>query len=98
MKYTDTLINELKSHDKLNYAGAVAFASLHNLPIRSVIAKISALGIPYTKKDPKTWGKTPEPTKDDYIELITEVVGDLPSLSRMTLPDLAKLKRAISVP
>lgn len=98
MKYTDKMIAELRSHEKMNYAGAVCFASLHNLPIKSVVAKINALGIPYIKKDAKTWGKpeNPEPTKADYIQEINVKVGkELPSLNRLTLPDLVVIARCL---
>lgn len=93
--YTPKMVAELRSNEKMNYADAVAFASTYGLPIKSVIAKISALGILYTKKDPKTWGQreNEEPTKTDYVNSIVAVIGDLPSLSRMTIVDLAKLKR-----
>jgi hypothetical protein len=96
MKYTDSMISEMRSIGRFDLAVASEFATKHKLPVRSVIAKTRALNLPYDTKDPKQ-AKVRGRDKTEIVAAIQAAVGEtLTSLSKMTAADLEKLEKAVS--
>jgi hypothetical protein len=104
VKYTETMLSELRSIEVLNHGLAVAFAEKYKdvspgITSRSVVAKARALDVPYQAKDPreKATGKAKGDSKDDIVARLYERLGTtIPSLSKVTVPDLKLLELAIS--
>lgn len=95
MKYSESMIAEMKEIGKFDYNSANAFATKHSLPVRSVIAKARALNIDYAAKDPKQ-DKQKGPQKADVVQDIeSRLAVKLPSLAKMTLPDLLTLNASL---
>ena len=103
IKYTATMLSELRTFSPLTYNDAVAFAEKYaeaapGITYRSVVAKARALDIPYQPKDPRD--KAPSKrgeSKDDIVARLYERLGTpIPSLSKVTVPDLKLLELAIS--
>jgi hypothetical protein len=92
-KYTDAMVEELKTIGKLDYNSANAFAQKHGIEIRSVIAKARAYDLPYQAKDPKQDKKPIARQKADIVKsILAELKIELPSLVKMTVVDLEKLE------
>ena len=73
-----------------------ALAEKHNKTARSVIAKLSALGV-YVKPAAVTKAGEPIIKKEVYIQEIQSVLKmELASLEKMTKNDLIKLRDAVS--
>lgn len=104
VKYTATMLSELRTFSPLTYNDAVAFAEKYaeaapGITYRSVVAKARALDVPYQAKDPreKSTGKAKGDSKDDIVARLYERLGTpIPSLSKVTVPDLKLLELAIS--
>ena len=90
-KYTDEMINHLKSLESMSYEQTVEFSEKYLVPVKSIIAKLRALQIPYIPKVIER--KTPErPSKNRIVAKIQEKTGlQLLSLNKMTLTDLQAL-------
>lgn len=72
-----------------------ALAQKHNKSARSVIAKLSALGV-YVKPVPVTESKVLKVTKETYIRQIQDVLKvELASLEKMNKADLEVLREVI---
>jgi hypothetical protein len=99
-KYSDATIAKMREIGNFDYASAQKFADENGLTVRSVIAKVGALGLNYTKKD----GKSPTRksnantrSKADIVASIERHVGaELASLSKMTVADLESLEVAVA--
>lgn len=96
-KYTPAQVTELQAVGTLTYDGAVAFGEKHGIPFRSVIAKARALEIDYKPKAPGQRNVADKgPLKADLVKKIETAFGiSIPSLAKMTVPDLTKLSEAI---
>lgn len=93
--YTDAQIDELKTVPEYNYEIATAFAEKHGISVRSVIAKVKSLEIPYKSKvgAEKKPTKVKARTKAEIVSAINTETGlDLKSLANLTLPDLETLE------
>jgi hypothetical protein len=92
--YTPELVTEMRNAGAFTYASAVAFAAVHGLKPKSVIAKIVSEGIPYEAK-PKPVSKKIEnelPKKAEVLGSIFAKIGvELPSMERMTVAELMTL-------
>lgn len=101
ISYSEAMISELKSVGTLNYEIATVFAEKHNIAVRSVIAKIRALELPYAAKAPgdkKKKAIATKRTKAVVLKEIDDVSGmDLPSFDKMTLVDLETLLTYLKV-
>ena len=72
-----------------------ALAEKHNKSARSVIAKLSALGV-YIKPEAVTKAGEPIVKKETYVQQIQDVLKmELASLEKMTKADLVKLQVAL---
>ena len=97
--YTPELVAELRSVGAFTYASAVAFAAVHGLKPKSVIAKIHSEGLAYEAK-PKPVAKKVEnelPKKADVLAEIFGKIGiELASMERMTVAELMALNASIA--
>lgn len=95
-KYTEQMVAELREIGSFNYNSANDFAQKHGIGIRSVIAKVRALELPYTPKEPSVKSTTPKEVvrrKSDIVASIEAAFGaKMPSLEKMTVKDLEMLE------
>lgn len=97
-KYTDEMIAEMKELAPFTYDKAQAFATKHEISLRSVIAKVRALELPYQPKDPKVRSAARKTrAKSDIVTSIHKSLGlELASLPKMTVADLESLEKALA--
>jgi len=72
-QYTSTMVTALQSQ-AWDYDSASAFASEHNLTVRSVIAKIKNLGLDYTPKPKTVSASGPRIAKADIVSAIAKAL------------------------
>lgn len=96
INYTDSMLNELKSMGTITYDMANEFATKYNISIRSVVAKVRSMELPY---QPKVSTEKPKVTKvagSSKAEIVAEIESMLnitfKSLDRMVIEDLIKLR------
>lgn len=91
--YTDEMISDISSEYTANPTRATvdALAEKFNKTPRSIIAKLSALGL-YVKVERVTKRGEPVVRKDELVAQVQASVGvELPSLAKMTKVDLQNL-------
>lgn len=99
-KYSTAQERELREVGVHNLETARAFGEKHDIPVRSVTAKIKALGLTYETKG-KTAAKSTgaisgarNRNKEQLVESVTTILGiRLPSLRSMTNTDLEELEK-----
>jgi hypothetical protein len=94
--YSNVMVTELCASAH-TYESAAAFASTHNLSVRSVVSKIKSLGLEYTKKEVvRIEGKL---RKSDVVRMIESKLslkdGALSGLGKADMEALGKLLRAV---
>ena len=98
--YTDMMLNELKSLGTINYDMADEFATKHDISIRSVIAKVRSLELPYQPKvtadKPKVTKKASESKAEVAAEIESMLNINFKGLDKLVLEDLLKLRNAVS--
>lgn len=73
-----------------------ALAAELDRPVRSVISKLSALGI-YQKQEQVTKSGKPIVRKEEYVAQIQAALGnEFPSMEKMTKTDLARLVKVLA--
>lgn len=99
--YTDALVAELNDmavkNGSITFAMAEDFANEHNLKVRSVVAKVKSLKLPYEPK-PTRVAKTGEPVihKVALVAAIEVALNvKVPSLEKATKEDLVRLFAAL---
>lgn len=97
--YTEKMLNELKSFDVITYDDAHNFAEKHNISIRSVIAKVRSMELPYQPKPTDAAAKQAKAKGESKADLVTEIQSMLnvnfKSLDKMVLEDLVKLRNVM---
>lgn len=93
--YTEKMLDELRSFDVITYDSAQEFADKHNISIRSVIAKVRSMELPYQPKE-ATGVKVAKPMGESKAGLVSEIQSILnvnfKSLDKMVIEDLVKLR------
>lgn len=95
--YTEEVIERMISEYEADPVRATVdrLAVELNKPVRSVIAKLSALGV-YQKPAPVTKRGEPVVKKEVFVQAIEEALGiSIPSLNKVTKGDLQVLVSAI---
>lgn len=99
--YTDTMLNELKSMGTISYDMADEFATKHDISIRSVIAKVRSLELPYQPKvvadKPKVTKKSGESKAEVAAEIESMLNVNFKGLDKLVLDDLIKLRNAVKI-
>lgn len=73
-----------------------ALAAELDRPVRSIISKLSALGI-YRKQEQVTKSGKPIVRKEEYVAQIQAALGnEFPSMEKMTKADLARLVKVLA--
>lgn len=73
-----------------------ALAAELDRPVRSIISKLSALGI-YQKQEQVTKSGKPIVRKEEYVAQIQAALGnEFPSMEKMTKADLARLVKVLA--
>lgn len=73
-----------------------ALAAELDRPVRSIISKLSALGI-YQKQEQVTKSGKPIVRKEEYVAQIQAALGnEFPSMEKMTKTDLARLVKVLA--
>ena len=96
--YTEEMVARLQSDYSANPTRATvdALASEFDKTPRSIIAKLSALGI-YVKAERVTKRGEPIVRKEELVAQVQASIGiELPSLSKMTKADLQNLIEAVA--
>lgn len=93
--YTENMLNELRSFDVITYADATAFAEKYNISLRSVVAKVRSMELPYQPKE-TTGVKVAKPKGESKADLVSEIQSllnvNFKSLDKMVIEDLVKLR------
>jgi len=99
INYTEKMLDQLKSMGTITYDMAQEFAAEHDISIRSVVAKVRSLELPY---QPKVSAEKPKVTKDAKESKAT-VAAEIESmlnvtfkgLDKLVLEDLVKLRNVV---
>lgn len=99
INYTEKMLNELKSMDVITYDMANAFALKHDISVRSVVAKVRSMELPY---QPKISTEKPKVTKapaESKAAIAAEIESMLnvvfKGLDKLVLEDLVKLRNVV---
>jgi hypothetical protein len=97
--YTEKMLNELKSFDVITYDDAMQFAEKHNISVRSVVAKVRSMELPYQPKPTDSAAKQAKAKGESKADLVTEIQSllnvNFKSLDKMVLEDLIKLRNVM---
>lgn len=101
INYTDAMLDELKSLGTISYDMADEFADKHGISIRSVIAKVRSLELPYQPKvaaeKPKVTKKSGESKAEVAAEIESMLNVNFKGLDKLVLDDLIKLRNAVKI-
>jgi hypothetical protein len=99
INYTEKMLDELKSMDVITYDMANEFAVKHNISIRSVVAKVRSMELPY---QPKVSAEKPAVTKEAKVskaavaaEIESMLNVTFKGLDKLVLEDLVKLRNVV---
>lgn len=97
--YTEKMLNELRSFDVITYDSAQEFADKHNISIRSVIAKVRSMELPYQPKPADYAAKQAKAKGESKADLVAEIQAllnvNFKSLDKMVVEDLIKLRNVM---
>lgn len=101
INYTEKMLDELKSMDVITYDMANEFASKHNISIRSVVAKVRSMELPYQPKVSTEKPKVTKDAKESKAAIAAEIESMLgvtfKGLDRLVLEDLTKLRNSVKI-
>lgn len=99
INYTEKMLDELKSMGVITYDMANDFAAKHDISIRSVVAKVRSLELPYQPKVSTEKPVTAKVAKESKADVATEIESMLnvtfKGLDKLVLEDLVKLRNVV---
>jgi hypothetical protein len=101
INYTENMLNELKSMGIITYEMAQEFATKYDISIRSVVAKVRSMELPYQPKvstEKVAFTKEAKPSKAVIaaeIESMLQVT--FKGLDKLVLEDLVKLRNVVKI-
>lgn len=99
INYTEKMLEELKSMGTVTYDMANAFAIKHNITIRSVVAKVRSMELPYQPKVSLEKPKVVKEVKESKASVAAEIESMLnvtfKGLDKLVLEDLVKLRNVV---
>lgn len=100
INYTESMIEELKSLGTINYDMAQEFATKHDISIRSVVAKVRSMELPYQPKviaaDKASFTKEAKESKATVAAEIESMLNvTFKGLDKLVLEDLVKLRNVV---
>lgn len=99
INYTEKMLDELKSMGVITYDMANDFAAKRDISIRSVVAKVRSLELPYQPKVSTEKPVTAKVAKESKADVATEIESMLnvtfKGLDKLVLEDLVKLRNVV---
>jgi hypothetical protein len=98
VNYTEKMLNELRDMGAITYDDASKFAEKYNISVRSVVAKVRSMELPYQPKEvtgAKVVKAKAESKGDVTAEIQVMLNVTFKSLDRMVLEDLVKLREVL---
>jgi len=99
INYTENMLNELKSMGVITYDMAQEFATKNDISIRSVVAKVRSMELPYQPKvsveKPKVTKKPAESKAAIAAEIESMLNVTFKGLDKLVLEDLVKLRNVV---
>ena len=101
--YTDSMLAELKAMGTITYETAQVFADKHGISVRSVVAKVRAIELPYQpkvttgEKKSKVIKASNESKADIAAEIEAMLRVSFKKLDNLVLEDLVKLRNVVKI-
>ena len=99
INYTDKMLAELQSMGVITYDMAQEFSSKHGISIRSVIAKVRSMELPYQPKVSTEKPAFTKEAKESKAVVAAEIESMLnvtfKGLDKLVLEDLVKLRNVV---
>lgn len=102
INYTEKMLDELKSMGVITYDMAVEFATKHDISLRSVVAKVRSMELPYQPKvsaEKPVAAKAAKAAKESKADVAAEIESMLnvtfKGLDKLVLEDLVKLRNVV---
>jgi hypothetical protein len=99
INYTENMLEELKSMGTITYDMAQEFATKNDISIRSVVAKVRSMELPYQPKvsveKPKVTKKPAESKAAIAAEIESMLNVTFKGLDKLVLEDLVKLRNVV---
>jgi hypothetical protein len=101
INYTENMLNELKSMGVITYETAQEFATKHDISIRSVVAKVRSMELPYQPKvspEKASFTKEAKPSKAVIAAEIESMLNvTFAGLDKLVMEDLVKLRNIVKI-
>jgi hypothetical protein len=101
IKYTENMLDELKSMGVITYDAAQDFSTKHDISIRSVIGKVRSMELPYQPKVSTEKPKVTKDAKESKAAIAAEIESMLnvtfKGLDKLVLEDLVKLRNVVKI-
>lgn len=101
INYTESMLNELKSLGTINYDIANDFATKYKISVRSVVAKVRAMELPYRPKVSTEKPKVTKSASESKASVAAEIESMLnvtfKGLDKLVLEDLVKLRNTVKI-
>ena len=99
INYTEKMLDELKSMGVITYDMAKEFSDKHDISLRSVVAKVRSMELPYQPKVSAEKPVAPKAAKESKADVATEIESMLnvtfKGLDKLVLKDLVKLRNVV---
>lgn len=99
VNYTEKMLDELKSMGVITYDTAKAFSLRHNISMRSVVAKVRSMELPYQPKVSPDKPVVSKDAKESKANVAAEIESMLnvtfKGLDKLVLEDLIKLRNVV---
>ena len=93
--YSNVMVTELSHFGGHTYESAAAFASKHNLSVRSVVSKIKSLGLAYERKVVVKAVESKVRKSDVVAEIAARLSMELEKLAGLGKADLGALRELL---
>lgn len=101
INYTENMLDELKSMGVITYEMAQEFATKYDISIRSVVAKVRSMELPYQPKvstEKSAFTKEAKPSKGVIAAEIESMLNvTFKGLDKLVLEDLVKLRNIVKI-
>lgn len=99
INYTEKMLDELKSMGVITYDMAQEFAVKHDISLRSVVAKVRSMELPYQPKVSAEKPVAAKAVKESKADVAAEIESMLnvtfKGLDKLVLEDLVKLRNVV---
>jgi hypothetical protein len=99
INYTEKMLDELKSMGVITYDMAQEFSVKHDISLRSVVAKVRSMELPYQPKVSAEKPVAAKAAKESKADVAAEIESMLnvtfKGLDKLVLEDLVKLRNVV---